>query len=149
MPLKIIVPLKVTAISNTFLNSTTNCRRAWLKSSALAALIKSNVCVPFLMPSHYCDVLLSKKCGTITISQLASFSKQKSKLIIICNVLQHSCAAIKLLQHLLKAFIVSVICCLDRAPLGKWLHFVQNVHSIFIRNVNLIMPSFWMNGPWM
>ena len=30
-----------------------------------------------------------------------------------------------------------VICCLDRAPFGKLLHFVQNVYSIFIQNLNL------------
>ena len=35
----------------------------------------------------------------------------------------------------------SVICCLDRAPFGKMFHFVQNVHSIFIQNLNLNIAS--------
>ena len=34
-----------------------------------------------------------------------------------------------------------IICCLDRAPFGKLLHFTQNVHSIFIQNLNLKIAS--------
>ena len=37
--------------------------------------------------------------------------------------------------------INTLICCLDRAPFGKLLHFVQNVHSIFIQNLNLKIAS--------
>ena len=48
-----------------------------------------------------------------------------------------------------KAALLNLICCLDRAPFGKLLHFVQNVHSIFIQNLNLKIASSWINGGWM
>ena len=43
----------------------------------------------------------------------------------------------------------NVICCLDRAPFGKLLHFVQNLHSIFIQNLNLKIASSWINEEWL
>ena len=63
--------------------------------------------------------------------------------LVIDEVRRYSYNYMQRLANHSRALVLSegtirrLICCLDRAPFGKLLHFVQSVHSIFIQNLNL------------